>query len=199
MKTNQIMIRDDEAFIQRTKDKYFSATNLINNWNIKNPQNRKDVSKYKKNKSTVEYIQQLEKEGIEKPIKSSNKGTWMHPKVFIDFAMWISVEFKSKVIDYVLDGLIESRHNAGDYYNQMCAAILDTYVDIYNKKPPALIFKNEANLVKSLVTEKDRNEMTEQELKQITYLQKVNANLIRKAIGKTSRINKLKEAAEIKI
>jgi hypothetical protein len=41
--------------------------------------------------------------------------------------------------------------------------------------------------------------MTEQELRQITYLQKVNANLIRKRIGKESRIKRLVEAAEITI
>lgn len=199
MKTNQMMIRDSDSFIQRTKDSYFSANSLINNWNIKNPANRKELAKYKCNKTTIKFIEQLQKEGIEKPIISSNKGTWMHPKVFIDFAMWVSVEFKSRVIDYVLDGLINSRHNAGDYYNEMCATILNTYIDIYNKKPPPYIYMNEANLIKSLVTDKSRNEMTEQELKQITYLQKVNANLIKKCIGKNARINRLKEAAEIKI
>ena len=41
--------------------------------------------------------------------------------------------------------------------------------------------------------------MTEQELKQITYLQKVNTNLIKKRIGKQSRVKKLIEASEINI
>ena len=74
-----------------------------------------------------------------------------------------------------------------------------TFVDYYHRKPPALIYIQEANMIKSLVTNKPRNEMTEQELRQITYLQKVNANLIKKRIGKQSRIKRLIEASEIQI
>lgn len=196
METNQNLIRNDKRFIQRTKDSYFSASALINNHN----DSSKSTRHYKNNKSTKEFIIQLQKEGIEKPYISSNKGVWMHPKLFIDFAMYVSVEFKSIVIDYVMDGLIFNRNEAGDYYKEMCSAILETYISYYNRKPPAKTFINEARLVRSLVTEKkDRNEMTEQELKQITYLQKVNTYLIKKAIGKTARIKRLNEANEINI
>ena len=203
MKTNQIMIRD-VGFIQRTKDGYFKANELLDLWNC-NDKKKKVLGNYNSIQSTKEFIEQLQKEGIEKPLitgrgSGDNAGTWMHPKLFIDFAMWISTEFKSKVIDMVLDGLILSRTEAGDYYNEMCAQILDTYISIYDRKPPAYIYINEAKLVRSLVTNKtDRNEMTEQELKQITYLQKVNANLISKNIGKDARIKRLKEASEIQI
>jgi len=203
MKTNNVMIREKEAWMQRTKDAYFNATKLLEYWNNSNNE-KKVLGNFNKLQSTKEFILQLEKEGINKPLITGrgsgvNSGTWMHPKLFIDFAMWISVEFKSKVIDYVLDGLIKMRNDAGDYYNEMCAQILDTYIEVYNKKPHPLIYINEANLIKSLVTDKHRNEMTEQELRQITYLQKVNANLIKKAIGKQSRIKKLTEASEILI
>ena len=78
MKTNQIMIRENEAFVQRTKDGYFSANKLLNDWNINNPRNRKELGKYKSNLSTKQFEEQLIKEGAIKPILSSNKGTWMH-------------------------------------------------------------------------------------------------------------------------
>lgn len=203
MKTNQIMIRDNNAFIQRTKDSYFDANALIQNWNDNNKK-QLQLGNYRKNNQTINFIEQLKKEGIAKPIisgRGKNGGTWMHPKLFIDFAMWVSIEFKSKVIDYVLDGLIKSRNDAGDYYNQMCAQILDTYVEVYGRKPPSHIYIKEAELIKSLVLVSDlhRNKMTEQELKQITYLQKVNANLIKKGIGKSARIKRLTEASEINI
>lgn len=200
MKTNQIMIREN-GFIQRTSDGYFNATELIKTWNNRNKP-EKQLPNFMKNNSTIEFIEQLKKEGIEKPIittrgRSENAGTWVHPKVFIDLAMWVSVEFKSKVIDYVLDGLIKSRNDAGDYYNEMTSAILDTYVDIYGCKPSPMIYINEANLVKSLVECKDRNNMNEAELRQLTYLQKANTMLIKKKIGKQSRIKRLQEMAEI--
>lgn len=198
MKTNQIMHR--ELFLQRTKDSYFNATELLKIWNSGSKNKRKEIAKYRKNSSTKEYIKELNKRGIQKPYSSSNKGTWMHPYLFMDFAMWVSVSFKADVIACVMDGLIQSRHEAGDYYKEMCSAILDTYVSYFNRKPPATAFINEARLVRQLVTAKrDRNEMTEQELKQITYLQKVNTMLIKKGIGKTARIKRLKEANEITI
>lgn len=202
MNTNQTLKRS-EAFIQRTKDGYFNANTLINYWNDNNS-NKKILSNYQKNNSTIEFINQLKDEGIALPTitgrgRGKNAGTWMHPKLFIDFAMWISVEFKSIVIDYVLDGLIKTRNDAGDYYNEMCAAILEVYYNTYKKKPPAYIYISEANMIKSLVCNKHRNEMSEQQLRQITYLQKFNANLIKKNIGKEKRINRLIEASEIEI
>jgi len=196
MKTSVVMVRS-ELSEQRTKDSFFNATLTLKKWNSDHP--TKLMTEYFRIKSTNEFVEQLKSEGIETPFEMSKKGTWMHPKLYIDFCMWISVEFKSQVIDWVLDGLIKSRTDAGDYYNQMTAAILETYVDYYHCKPAPHIYIEEANLVKSLVAVKDRNKMTEIELKQITYLQKVNTNLIRKRIGKQSRIKRLIEASEILI
>jgi hypothetical protein len=202
MKTNQIMVRE-EGFIQRTSDGYFNATKLVEIWNQSNGE-KKQLGNYMKNQSTQEYIEQLKKEGIENPLITSRgsgpkSGTWVHPKVFIDLAMWVSVEFKSRVIDYVLDGLIKSRHDAGDYYNEMTQAILETYYSTYGVKPPGKVYIDEANMVKSLVACKDRNNMTESELRQVTYLQKFNTMLIKKNIGKESRIKQLIQASEIVI
>jgi hypothetical protein len=204
MKTNQIMIREN-GFIQRTVDGYFNPDELLDFYNVKNNE-KKQLNNFLSNSSTKEFIEQLKTEGVEKPYISKRGGNvkefskndkWMHPKLFIDFAMWLSVEFKSKVIDMVLDGLIKSRNDAGDYYNEMTSVILDTYVDVYGCKPSPMVYIKEANLVKSLVKCKDRNEMSEPELKQLTYLQKANAMLIKKKIGKEARLKRLQEMAEI--
>lgn len=204
MKTNQIMIQSDLR-AQRTKDGYLNATKLVDAWNKSNPESEKQLSQFKMLLSTKKFIEQLKKEGIEKPMitgrgSGKNSGTWMHPKLFIDLAMWVSLEFKSMALGWIADGLIKSRHEAGDYYNEMCATILEAYVKHKKCKPPFYIYSNEANLVRNLVTDKkDRNEMTEQELNQITYLQKVNSNLISKGIGRESRLRRLSEANEIAI
>lgn len=200
MKTDQIMIRD-EGFAQRISDGYFNATKLIEVWN-KTSQQKKILGNYMKIDSTSDFVEQLKKEGIEQAIKTGrgkgeNAGTWVHPKVFIDLAMWVSVEFKSKVIDYVIDGLIKTRHDAGDYYNEMTAAILESYVQYYGHKPTPTIYIDEAERIKKLVSIKDRNNMSEAELRQITYLQKFNTMLIKKNMGKEARIKRLIEASEI--
>ena len=47
----------------------------------------------------------------------------MHPFLFIDFAMWLNVEFKYEVIKFVYDQLIQYRIEAGDTYREMAAGI----------------------------------------------------------------------------
>jgi hypothetical protein len=196
MKTNQIMIRTKEAFLQRTADGYFNATKLLDYWNKNNIQ-KKLLGNYTKNDSTKEFIEQLQKEGIERPYiagrgTGEKAGTWMHPKLFIDFAMWISVEFKSIVIDYVLDGLIKSRHDAGDYYNEMTAVILEKYIEYNGCKPSPLLYAKEANMIKDIAgLNIPRNEMTEEQLKRITMLQKINAQMIRERVGVEKRKKQL--------
>lgn len=202
MKTNQVMIRDNKAFIQRTSDSYFNATALLDNWNSKTDNSNIQMGNYKNSPSTKRYIEQLQKEGIETPMltgRGKNGGTWMHPKLFIDFAMYVSTEFKSIVIDYVLDGLITSRHDAGDYYNEMCAAILERHVEYYNTRPNPNIYIIEAKRIKELLNLEDvnRNSMSEKQLNSITQLQKLNTLLIKKGLSKQARINQLELQKEL--
>ena len=49
---------------------------------------------------------------------------WMHPFLFIDFAMWISPSFKYDVIKFVYDELINYRNEAGDAYGEMAITIV---------------------------------------------------------------------------
>jgi KilA-N domain len=196
MKTNQILVRED-GFCQRTLDSYFNANLLVDYWNAKNIGKKKLLQNFKAIKETKEFIEQLKKEGIEKPYiakggKISDGITWMHPKLFIDFAMWISVEFKSKVIDMVLDGLIISRHDAGDFYNEMCVVIMEKYVEHFKTKPPSMIYIKEAKMINDILGIKNnRNELSEEQLRNITILQRVNAQLINDNVGKVSRIKQM--------
>lgn len=190
MITNQIMVRE-YSVEQRTKDGYFNGTSLLNYFNSLGKV-QKQMNNYKKNQSSIDWINYLiEAEGVEEPIKSSkglSGATWMHPKVFIDFAMWVSLEFKSKAIEWVLDGLIKSRHDAGDYYNQMAAVVMEDYVSKFQRKPPAHAYMNEANMIREISgISASRNELSESELTLITALQRTNSVLIKKRVGIESR------------
>lgn len=48
---------------------------------------------------------------------------WMHPLLFIDFAMWINPTFKVKVLKFVYDEMIKYRHEAGEEYRRLGSAI----------------------------------------------------------------------------
>ena len=191
MKTNQVLLREGTVQ-QRTKDSYFNANFILDLWNKSNPEEQRSLDFYKRQKSVKEFIKYLkENEGIDKPLSTSRgrkSETWMHPLLFVDFAMYISMEFKVQALKWVIDGLINSRNNAGDYYKEMGIAILEEYTEVKKKKPSPFIYINEANMLKDVAgIENSRNELTEKELNLLTSLQKVNTTLIRKHVGKESR------------
>jgi uncharacterized damage-inducible protein DinB len=117
---------------QRTSDGFFNATTLLKQWNANSGMNKK-LDHYFENKSTEEFITTIEsKENLHtrnsvyvksRASRGLNSGTWMHPLLFIDFAMWINPEFKYDVLKFVYDQLIQYRNEAGDTYREMATSI----------------------------------------------------------------------------
>ena len=131
MKTNQILTRKmgDFNVNQRTSDGMFNATELLKQWNEKSGQ-QKQMVHFTENASTKEFIQTIENDVVSKERNSvlmqsrgKNGGSWMHPYLFIDFAMWINPKFKLQVIKFVYDELIKNRHDAGDNYRLLAEAV----------------------------------------------------------------------------
>lgn len=144
MKTNQIMKRPMGEFVveQRTKDTFFNATELLKAWNdavdkgiiegAENPK-RKEMKEYLSNKSTKEFLKALAKEEnlhgdnspyvVSKARSDRGGGTWMHPLMFIDFAMWLNPAFKVKVLKFVSDQMLYYRNEAGDAYKVLSSAV----------------------------------------------------------------------------
>lgn len=133
MITNQNMVRKMGTFdvTQRTKDGFFNATSLAKQWNKTNNQ-RKEVTDFLRLNSTKEYIQAIENDtdilNTGNPVFKMGRGkysggTWMHPYLFIDFAMWLNPTFKLQVIKFVYDEMIKYRNLAGDSYKELCSAV----------------------------------------------------------------------------
>lgn len=98
MKTNQIIIRPmgDFKVSQRTKDGFFCATSLLAQWNEKSGM-KKEVSKFFEIQSTSELVKIImmrenlnTQDSTYLKTRGKNGGTWMHPILFIDFAMWLN-------------------------------------------------------------------------------------------------------------
>ena len=197
MKTIQIMTSKETIDRVQKTDGYFDATHFLKTYNQSvSFSESKQMGNFMKLESTKQFIDFLrEKEGIEKPIKTSPKGTWMHPKIFIDFCMWISLEFKSKAIDWILDGLIYERNNAGDNYKELCSAIIDKHIEVYNCKPSPMVYVNEANALRHFSGVLDRNSANESQLKILNILQKVDIKLVLDNVGKNARYKQLQYLA----
>ena len=92
---------------------------------------KKDIDDFFLNKSTQEYIQVImQKENLNTEasvyLKSRGKysgGTWMHPMLFIDFAMWLNPYFKYDVLRFVSDEMIKYRNLAGDSYKTLASHV----------------------------------------------------------------------------
>lgn len=140
MKTNQLMKRKMGEFnvTQRTKDGFFCATELLRQWNEYANLNRgnsphlkqKDLKEFFYNKNTKEFIDALlEEEKLSTKnlaylkLRGKSGGTWMHPVLFVKFAMWLNPRFEVQVIKFVYDEMIKYRNEAGDAYNKPGSAV----------------------------------------------------------------------------
>ncbi len=193
MKTSVEMNRQMGNYIvvQRTKDGYFDASYLLKQWNVLNKE--KKIINFLNLDSTKRFIAEINEQESHSQkndygyfqavitIKGKNTASgkkpdkvYMHPYLYIDFAMWLSPEFKYQVIKYVYDELIEFRHAAGLGNNDLMDAISRTwrinfppmYQDI-NRALNFIVFGDSYSGI--------RNTATIEQLKDLRDLQKIYA------------------------
>lgn len=204
MKTPQIMQRSLNGMIvrQNHKTSMFNANDLLEAYNAQNKSAPKRLDYYTKTKATQEYInvirEQLAKNSntsksskLEFPlalavdesevIKTSrgrvNGGTWMHPYLFLDFAMWLSPEFKYQCMVWLHDQLIKFRDEAGDTFKEVNLAL---------GQQRQIVYIEEARMINGLVFDSakggQRNEATEEQLELLNKLQKADVKLIKQGL-----------------
>jgi hypothetical protein len=197
MITNQIMKRPlaDFTVEQRTKDGYFCLTGLLNNWNLKMG-TRKELKDYFENKATQEFVKALADEenlhGDKSPyVKSKARldrggGTWGHPLLFIDFAMWLNPHFKVKVLKFVSDQMLTYRNEAGDAYKQLSSAMSKICTPHQMKRYMPILGKGINYIVAGHHEHQLRNEYgTEEKQKEYFELEKQVAMLVNEGFLRT--------------
>lgn len=197
MITNQIMKRPlaDFTVEQRTKDGYFCLTGLLNNWNLKMG-TKKELKGYFENKATQEFVKALADEenlhGDKSPyVKSKARldrggGTWGHPLLFIDFAMWLNPHFKVKVLKFVSDQMLTYRNEAGDAYKQLSSAMSKICTPHQMKRYMPILGKGINYIVAGRHGHQLRNEYgTEEKQKEYFELEKQVAMLVNEGFLRT--------------
>ena len=151
MKTSVLMTRQMGNFdvFQRTSDGYFDANALLKQWNEVADNPRREMKKFLDNKGTQEFIEVLttsesamsKNATIDFQAVTISKGrlttrgftqdkVYMHPYLFIKFAMWLNPKFEYQVIKFVYDELIKHRNLAGDNHNKLMSSMQKfPYVD----------------------------------------------------------------------
>lgn len=184
---------------QRTRDAFFNATELLKQWNEKSGM-KKEVTKFFELQSTTELVRVImERESLNTQdstylkTRGKNGGTWMHPILFVDFAMWINPSFKYDVIKFVYDEMIKFRNLSGDAYPAMCKAVRSILPeDVFKEK-----IKDLARSLNIIVYGKHESEIRnkvadESKLRELYELERNIAQWIN--IGIVSNYQSLKKA-----
>lgn len=182
MKTNNVILRPMGQFQvqQRTKDGMFNATALLKQWN-EMMESDKRLQSYFSNDSSNEFIETIikrenlnSKKSCYLTVRGKNGGTWMHPMLFIDFAMWINPSFKYDVLRFVYDQMIKYRNEAGDAYRDLSAAVynivdrsqMQSLMAQISKGINYVVFGEHRNMIRNdKGTEQDQRRLYEMERK----------------------------------
>ena len=191
MKTNQIMKRDfyNSKISQRTKDGFFNATELLAVYNSTSTTTKR-FADFWENNTTKNFIKELENELIlnvpnsphltYQTTRGRGGATWMHPYLFVKFAMWLSPKFELQIIKWVYDNLLEYRNSAGDYYKDMTNEVKEYHLRNANGKFNPRVYIIEANLMNALcgIDRGQRNELSEKQLALLNEYQLENIELL---------------------
>jgi hypothetical protein len=202
MKTAAIMQRpfNGKVIRQNSKNGFLNLNDLLECHLKDNVDSWKSIDKYIALAQTKEFAETIREAELEqannlntpksgefilptiKPIdvfevkRGRNGGTWAHPYLFLDFAMWLSPKFKLWAMSIIEDKLIELRNEAGDRFKDMMKALKAT-----NAVSPREYAK-EASMINFIVFQKTggkpRDEATSEELDLLNKLQKYNARMI---------------------
>lgn len=208
MKTEVIMQRNLHGveIRQSSKDSFFNANDLLNLYNASSAK-EKSLDDYFVLKSTKSYMSAIQADilnthdsgELELPVIVRTKrgkygGTWLHPYLFIDFAMWLSPEFKLTCVKWIYDKLIQVRNSAGDGFKRVNEAL---FLQDPNKTPAPFDYANEAKMINKIVFGDpkggQRNTASEEQLSLLDKLQKADVKLIEENLDYYERYEKLKE------
>lgn len=156
---------------QNHKTGWFNATDLLkvaNEYRTQIGLNKKAIADYLKNDSTKEFIKEiLDRESLSKAYESkkgNSGGTWVHPLLLIDIAMWLSPEFKYEAMQWLQDELIKNRDISGESYKKL-SSYLSRRDDIFPIAEVGLVIPKVASYIKKRLNVEDWNNQPSEILK----------------------------------
>jgi hypothetical protein len=143
MKTAVVMKRDllGMDVRQDSKTKMFNANDLLkvgNEHRKNNGLSKKQLASFFDLDSTRELINaicledNISIEQVKLPKRGKNGGTWVHPILFVDMAMWYSPILKVRILGWVIDGLLNVRSESGDSFKVMCSILSREFPTEFN-------------------------------------------------------------------
>jgi hypothetical protein len=160
--------------------------------------------------STKEYAEKLNTRisgNLIQAKRGKNGGTWLHPKLAVVFARWLSVDFAiwcDDQIDGIIHGTPEQtdwkklRHEAAATYKVM-SAMLEMKRQLDGKETKPHHYANEAKLVNWALTGEfkpiDRDSLSDSDLDTLARLEAMNSLLLGQGYDRDKRKEVLSNAA----
>lgn len=190
-----VKVSFEGELMQFNSDGWFNATAAAKKFG-------KRLDHWFSNAETKTYIEKLTTRNSGELVKTKegrNGGTWLHPKLAVVFARWLSVDFAiwcDEQIDGIIYGTPEKtdwkkvRHEAAATYKVM-SAMLDMKRKLDGKETKKFHYANEAKLVNWAITGEfkpiDRDALPEDDLYLLAKLEEMNALLIGQDVGREDR------------
>lgn len=163
-----VPIRQDSKSGMLNANDLHSAGNLLRK-NKGLPE--KQLQSYFTLDSTSELISELmiseglAEECVKKAKRGKDGGTWVHPILFIDMAMWYSPELKIKVIKWAIDGLLLRRNESGESFKAAMSALTESFPQYFEKPISYAKVANAISAACGVGTDEDKwQRATEQQL-----------------------------------
>lgn len=168
----------------------------------------KEPAQWARLPATVEYIDALRRKYGEitylQTRRGKDGGTWMHPKLGVLFARWLSVDF-AVWCDEQIDDLIRGRddwrklrHESAATFKVMTSILAMTRAD-EGKETVGYHYSNEARLINSLLSGEfkglNRDALSSPELALLAHLEERNAVLIGRGLAYDQRKAMLRQYA----
>lgn len=216
MLTNQIVKQEilGKSIRQQTKNKFLSLTDVLENFKSITPDLDKRIADYfdlSTTKAKIEqvYSREFSNSGdlrdlsyadihssIVEAKRGNNGGTYAHPLIFLDFCMWLSLDFWYYAMKVIENHLIDYRIDAGDDYKEMCRVFKEAINPINPDE-----YKYEAMMINDVCFNLlfiTRNELPEDDLKKLNKAQEINIKLLKKGIlNRQDRKKKIKDFLEL--
>ncbi len=120
----------DMIVMQSSKNGFLSATDLVAVYKKETGDYKKQLQNYWRTQTTKDFLKKLaQEEGVEESdlVKTArwgkDRGTLVHPYLFVDIALWLSTDFKYVAISWICDRLVEYRNLSGDNFMEMNAML----------------------------------------------------------------------------
>jgi len=160
---NRVLLGNDVR--QNSQTKMFNANDMHkvgNEHRENNGLSTKQLASYFNLESTEELInaicleENISFDDVKKSKRGKDGGTWVHPVLFVDLAMWYSPQLRVKIINWVLDGLLEARNESGESFKKMMSSLTKYFSDEINNPLAYTKIANQIANACQVGTDKDK-------------------------------------------